>query len=151
MSLTSHILKKSLPICIPEAWKRCPFRTEPGQLSHYRDYPPPPFPPPPLKELLEENRYPYITTRTIISLFLVCVISRWLNYPGGRGRNVYWLVLSQIQQGSKVLTIKLNDLYIALCIYKKNSPIFVAILDKCQTCSKWCIHQLKYYGRSRAK
>ena len=89
---------------------------------------PPPTPPPlPLKELLEENRWPYIIIRTIISLFLGCVISRWLNYPGGRGRNVYWLVLSQTHQGSKVLG-KLNDLYIALCIYKftkkKNSRIF---------------------------
>ena len=36
---------------------------------------------------------------------------------------IYWLVLSQIQQGSKLLG-KLNDLYIALCIYKKIPEYF---------------------------
>ena len=46
-----------------------------------------------------------------------------VGYPGGRGRLVYWLVLSQIQQGSNVLG-KLNDPYIALCIYKKMPEYF---------------------------
>ena len=30
---------KSLPFHIPEAWKRYPFRTEPPNIGHYREYP----------------------------------------------------------------------------------------------------------------
>ena len=43
ISLPSHIPKpvKSLPLYIPDAWKRYPFRAEPPHKGHNREYPAP--------------------------------------------------------------------------------------------------------------
>ena len=39
-TLLSTSTRKSLPLHIPEAWKRYPFRAEPPRIGHHREYSP---------------------------------------------------------------------------------------------------------------
>ena len=76
ISLPFHILQvaKSLPFCIPEAWRRYPFRAEPLHTGNYREHPPLP---PPLPECLKQIKQ-HIELATQTSLITLCYKSDFL-------------------------------------------------------------------------
>ena len=76
ISLPFHILQvaKSLPFCIPEAWRRYPFRTEPLHTGNYREHPPLR---PPLPECLKQIKQ-HIELATQTSLITLCYKSDFL-------------------------------------------------------------------------
>ena len=72
ISLPFHILQvaKSLPFCIPEAWRRYPFPAEPPHTGNYREHPPP------LECLKQIKQHIELATQT--SLITLCYKSDFL-------------------------------------------------------------------------